>query len=109
MSVQNNLLTGLLPWTIGHMFTSATLNFANNQLFGGIPENLYFMFGLSSWICSISGTISSSLYSFNNINIRVLQLDHNALIGSIPAELSNLLWLENLICSIGSQVLYPIQ
>ena len=87
--MNNNQLSGSIPFHIGSLRQLADLNLSYNQLTGNIPYELgnIDLISLQLQENQLSGNIPSSL---GNSNFDTLNLDHNYLNGEIPSSLINL-------------------
>jgi Leucine-rich repeat (LRR) protein len=98
-SVQENFLTGTLPWTdIAKFPLLAVIEMLGNELTGGLEEamgQITTMQIMDLQFNQLDGTIPTSIG--NLTDIMALQLGGNQLSGTLPSELGNLRNLEALI------------
>ncbi|XP_073266268.1 uncharacterized protein [Populus alba] len=91
LDLSNNMLTGVIPTSLGKLQHLERLNLANNILTGSIPDNLT---ALQSLIFldltsnALTGSIPASLTTLHNLTI--LKLAYNNLHGEIPQNLTGL-------------------
>jgi Leucine-rich repeat (LRR) protein len=96
--LNNNMLKGAIPSSVGNLTNLDKLVLSNNQLSGSIPSTLFTLINLQ-WLDlfrnRLSGTIPASIG--NLVNLTALYLGQNQLTGNIPGSIGNLVKLhENL-------------
>ena len=98
LSLEGNKLTGEIPSSFGNMTKLLGLYLYNNSLEGSIPSSL----GNCSYLLDVrlshnklNGTIPSELIGIPSL-ARVLNVSHNSLTGPLPAEVGNLNLLQAL-------------
>ena len=92
--LNNNMLKGKIPSSVGNLTNLVRLVLSNNQLSGSIPSTLFTLVNLQ-WLDlfrnQLSGTIPASIG--NLVNLTALYLGVNQLTGSIPSSIGNLVKL----------------
>ena len=100
--VENNTLTGPIPWIIFNMSSLKALGFSDNELSGSLPDqicrNLGVLEGLHLSGNKLSGPFPSQWSQCKELQI--LSLSYNLFIGSIPTSIGiltklNVLYLGN--------------
>ena len=90
--VENNMLTGPIPWIIFNMSSFKTLGFTFNELSGSLPDqicpNLGVLKGLFLSGNKLSGPFPSKWSPCKELQF--LSLSFNLFIGSIPTSIGNL-------------------
>lgn len=97
ISLSSNMLTGLLPSSLGQHSSLKWLQLNNNGFHGELPLSLRNSTLLSFLDVSenrFSGNIPEWINGMNLPNLRVLQLHKNSFRGSIPLQLCELLQLQ---------------
>ena len=101
LGVENNTLTGPIPWIIFNMSSLKTLAFTYNELSGSLPDqicrNLGVLEGLYLSGNKLSGPFPSKWSQCKEL--QMLSLSFNLFTGSIPTSIGNLTKLNVLYLS----------
>ncbi|KAK0596322.1 hypothetical protein LWI29_014635 [Acer saccharum] len=95
--LQENHITGSIPWNIANISRLMTLNLTSNLLNGTIPEEISLLSKLEQLFLShnlFSGEIPVALGQLSHLGL--LDLSHNKFSGEIPASLGNLVRVNSL-------------
>ncbi|KAK7359067.1 hypothetical protein VNO77_01013 [Canavalia gladiata] len=90
LNLSMNFLSGPIP-QVGRLISVASIDFSNNQLYGGIPSSFSNCLSLEKLFLArnmLSGPIPKTLGDMRGLE--TLDLSSNQLSGSIPNELQNL-------------------
>jgi Leucine-rich repeat (LRR) protein len=97
LDMEDMVLVGVLPSTIGNFDSLNYLNLSSNNLSGSIPAeigNLTNLTTLNLSSNSLSGVIPAEIGNLNKLTL--LRLDNNQLSGALPAEIGTLNQLETI-------------
>ncbi|KAK0595566.1 hypothetical protein LWI29_007948 [Acer saccharum] len=95
--LQENHITGSIPWNIANVSSLMTLNLTSNLLNGTIPEEISLLSKLEQLFLSpnlFSGEIPVALGQLSHLGL--LDLSHNKFSVEIPASLGNLVLVNSL-------------
>ncbi|KAK3425168.1 hypothetical protein EUGRSUZ_F01967 [Eucalyptus grandis] len=91
LALNNNLLYGSIPPSIGNLSKLTHLDFSYNELSGNIPTQLWSLRSLESlnlWKNNLNGSIPSSIGNMSSLSRMII--GENPLVGPIPKEIGML-------------------
>ncbi|KAF5750173.1 hypothetical protein HS088_TW03G00505 [Tripterygium wilfordii] len=100
LRIPNKMLSGFLHPALGTLVALRHVNLRNNNLYGGLPSELFNAKGLQSLVLSgnsFSGPVPPEIGTLNYLQI--LDLSNNSFNGSIPSSLGQCMRLKSLVLS----------